>query len=414
MKKGFLFLIACTVLSCSAFLFLPQEIDAATFQQNNCPIILAQSWTSETEGLNRIQAVLNAGGYDARTASVGPVSSAWDRACELYAQIKGGTVDYGEAHAKKFGHARYGRTYPALYPQWGITNAGALKPNMIHLIGYSFEGITARVLVELLENGSADEIAATKDGSLSPLFTGHHCWVLSCSAIASPHNGTTLLDRYLANGLDSSSTLRIMILLSEGIFDDTSVYDIDLDQWGFYNRPDESFNRLLSRLASKRFLNEKDFSYYDLTPKGIYALNTWVKSRPFVYYFSLSANAMTKGTLPVVNYFIPISSMTPDLKSYASFMGAYYLRLLGPVPIDGRWWPNDGLVNTVSEAGPQACANRIDTITAYYGYPISGTWNYMGIVNGADHFQVIDTTEYYDAVPWFLNFAKILYGLIPR
>lgn len=39
-------------------------------------------------------------------ASVGPLSSAHDRACELAAQIKGTRVDYGAAHAKREGHAR--------------------------------------------------------------------------------------------------------------------------------------------------------------------------------------------------------------------------------------------------------------------------------------------------------------------
>lgn len=34
----------------------------------------------------------------------GPVSSMHDRACELYYTIKGGTVDYGEEHAKQHGH----------------------------------------------------------------------------------------------------------------------------------------------------------------------------------------------------------------------------------------------------------------------------------------------------------------------
>ena len=34
-------------------------------------------------------------------ASVGPLSSAHDRACELAAQIKGARVDYGEEHARR-------------------------------------------------------------------------------------------------------------------------------------------------------------------------------------------------------------------------------------------------------------------------------------------------------------------------
>ena len=37
-------------------------------------------------------------GYECYSASVGPMSSAWDRACELYAQLMGTTVDYGIAH----------------------------------------------------------------------------------------------------------------------------------------------------------------------------------------------------------------------------------------------------------------------------------------------------------------------------
>ena len=34
--------------------------------------------------------------------SVGPVSSNWDRAIEAYYQLKGGQVDYGKVHSKKY------------------------------------------------------------------------------------------------------------------------------------------------------------------------------------------------------------------------------------------------------------------------------------------------------------------------
>lgn len=36
---------------------------------------------------------LSAHGYNCHAASVGPLSSAWDRACELYAQLAGTVVD---------------------------------------------------------------------------------------------------------------------------------------------------------------------------------------------------------------------------------------------------------------------------------------------------------------------------------
>ncbi len=52
--------------------------------------------------------------------SMGPFTGAWDRACEVYAQLVGSTVDYGKAHSAKYGHERFGRTYTkALLPEWG-------------------------------------------------------------------------------------------------------------------------------------------------------------------------------------------------------------------------------------------------------------------------------------------------------
>ena len=36
---------------------------------------------------------------------------AWDRACELYAQLNGLVTDYGAGHFARCGHLRYGRDY---------------------------------------------------------------------------------------------------------------------------------------------------------------------------------------------------------------------------------------------------------------------------------------------------------------
>ena len=53
-------------------------------------------------GLNvtNIETHLRDAGYDVYMASVGPHSSAWDRACELYAQLTGTRTDYGAAHSR--------------------------------------------------------------------------------------------------------------------------------------------------------------------------------------------------------------------------------------------------------------------------------------------------------------------------
>lgn len=47
-------------------------------------------------------------GLDVFVASVGPFSSNYDRAVELYAQIKGLVADYGQSHATANSHSRYG------------------------------------------------------------------------------------------------------------------------------------------------------------------------------------------------------------------------------------------------------------------------------------------------------------------
>ena len=95
-------------------------------------------------------------GIEAYAPQVGPMNSAWDRACNLYAMLTGTRVDYGVAHSKKNNHARYGRTYAPLVQDWGkeLPDGGIKK---VHLLGHSFGGATMRMLAELLTNGSEEE-----------------------------------------------------------------------------------------------------------------------------------------------------------------------------------------------------------------------------------------------------------------
>lgn len=129
-------------------------------------------------------------GYESYAAQVGPLSGAWDRACELYAQLTGTTVDYGAAHSAEKGHDRYGITYEQpLFEGWSAEKK-------VNLIGHSFGGATTRLFLELLANGSAEEVAAAKAAGTeaSPLFTGGKGdWVYSLTAVAAPHNGTTFI-----------------------------------------------------------------------------------------------------------------------------------------------------------------------------------------------------------------------------
>lgn len=77
---------------------------------NNYPIVMVHGcfgWGSnEGAGLyywggkESLTQKLTEKGYTVYSPSIGPVSSNWDRACELYTYIVGGTVDYGESHSK--------------------------------------------------------------------------------------------------------------------------------------------------------------------------------------------------------------------------------------------------------------------------------------------------------------------------
>ena len=83
-----------------------------------------------------LPAYLTDQGFEVYDPSVGKYSSAWDRACELYAQLMGGTVDYGVAHSEKYGHKRYGRTYEKpLFNGFG-------PEKKVNLVGHSFGGAT--------------------------------------------------------------------------------------------------------------------------------------------------------------------------------------------------------------------------------------------------------------------------------
>ena len=168
---------------------------------------------------------LNACGYDCRAASVGIISSAWDRACELYAELTGGTADYGIAHAQHFGHARFGTAYPApLVPDWG-----ADRP--IDLVGHSFGGATARLLLQLLADGCPEEVQAAEAAgeAPSPLFTGGKAgWVHALVAIAAPHDGSTFLD-VQPDAANALSTLFLGAARALGISAFKGVYDFRLD-----------------------------------------------------------------------------------------------------------------------------------------------------------------------------------------
>jgi triacylglycerol lipase len=351
------------------------------------------------------QSVTNSG-YTAAPAHVGPFSSVWDRACELYAYIKGGTVDYGQAHASKYGHTRYGRTFPGLYTQWGETSSTG-GVNKVHLIAHSMGGPTVRLLARLLATGSAEEQAATPASELSPLFAGgKSSWLDGIVTLAATHNGTTAM--YGTQDIAPLPFFNELIAVIAALVPQGSSllgFDFMLDQWGLDWQPGESLSGFISRVANSKFATTTDNALNDLTLSGASVLNGYVSAQPEHYYFSVSTQRTTED--PITGHQVPIADITapPPLYNISAFMGEY--TQTSPFVVNSNWWPNDSLVNTNTSA-PGPTLNSTDVIVSYNGgTPVRGAWNYMGIMSNYSHLDIVgwglqSVTAWYDNLAAFL------------
>ncbi|MBR3552067.1 MAG: helix-turn-helix domain-containing protein [Clostridia bacterium] len=299
-----------------------------------------------------LAADLRSAGYDVVAPRVGPISSTWDRACELYAQLTGTTVDYGEAHAKQHGHARFGRSYDtALVPDWGQKkNGGQLVK--INLVGHSYGGTTARLLTWLLANGSDAERQAT-GRETSPLFTGGKGdWVHSVTTLATPHDGTSLTCALNAPaalfGIDLTKTLFDVLFKFAGVISTPDTpFDFMLDQ---FDIAAVSGTQAQKDAVTSFFRLGTDNAGYDLSPDGAKALGSTIGTVDSVYYFSFAYRTTQEGML--LGYEIPDKDTNPLLMPTATAIGLYTGTTPGGIEIGDAWLPNDGLVNVISALYP--------------------------------------------------------------
>ena len=322
-------------------------------------------------------------GYKAYEASVGPLSSAWDRACELYAQLTGTRVDYGAAHAAKYGHERYGVDY-GQYSKL-IPNYSWSAVNKINLVGHSFGGATSRLFEDIMAEGSDEEKAATTDGSLSPFFQGGKGdWVYSITALAAPSNGTTFIE---ANEDFTAAVAQLTTDMAKalGITKYKGVYDFQLNQFGIYKNNNETILEALDRVLSSDFLSHNDNAFEDLTIDKAMYINSSIEMQPGIYYFSYYG-CRTYVT-PLGNS-LPNFRMWAPLKIFAARMGSYFGCTAGsfqdgygdaqetvsvtPTYCGSSWQPSDGMVNVVSGMYPYHLEDGIVVPDAHLTFTYSG------------------------------------------
>ncbi len=350
----------------------------------------------DTEGINKkapywggttgsIIEYLSGKGIECYATSEGPISSAWDQACELYAQLKGTRVDYGEHHSRVYGHKRFGRTYKKpLLENWSAEKK-------VHLIGHSFGGHVIRLLTYLLENGAPDEVELNREDT-SPLFMGgQKDLVCSVSAICSPLNGTDAyqsVKKYHLLPMLKFVTLNSAVILSRTKLQGGMI-DVHLEQMGV-NKTDEIKDTKKFVPVMKDLFLCKESIDYDMTDKGTEELNGFVKNVSSVYYFSYPYNLLEeneKGKL------VPKNTKNPLMKSTANLM------LRTDKALNKTTVGTDGLIDVVSAMHP---ANE-----PYKPYapnvPLdAGIWNVMPTGKG-DHGTPIglfadkdETHKFYD------------------
>ena len=343
--------------------------------KNKCPFIFVHGmfgW-GDSIGINKVSPYwgsttgdlikyMNSRGYECYAASVGPVSSAWDNACELYAQLTGTRVDYGAAHSKAHGHERFGRTYKKPLFE-GFCETG------IHLIGHSHGGQVARLLAHLLTYGDKSEIEAAGEDNVSSLFTGgKESLILSVTSVCTPNNGTTLYEMAeeanIVNVIGSATDF-LMALIGRTFLHGRFV-DYQLEQYGLTplrgeKKADKIFN------AMNKLRDGNDHVLSDLSFKGAYELNSKIEISSNITYFCYTASAVEgENNTPKNVTCLPLKPLCKLIANHELPRDEYSFG------INSSWRENDGLVNTVSGRNPIDEPARI-----FDGNIEKGIWNIM-------------------------------------
>ncbi len=327
------------------------------------PVVLPPYWGGNKVDLDK---ELNKQGYDVREGGMSPFGSNYDRALELYYYIKGGTVDYGAYHSKKYGHARYGKTYKGIYPEWA-------PGKKVHLVGHSFGGQTIQVLEDMLRNGVPEEIEYQKKhgGDIPEIFAGgNDNMVSSVTTIATPHNGTFISDKLGNKPIARKLFYKILKYTSNKY----TKADYGLEPWGIKQRDDESFIQYLKRVKDNKVWKTEDTSFTDGSIEGSKKINDRLTLSKDVAYTSITA----EDTHKTFN-----NRQRGNFKMFAPFK--LLANLVGRQNPES-WREGDGPVPLKSGLYP---FNKPHKDTTFDSKPELGLWGVMPTLKNWDHMDLV-------------------------
>lgn len=342
--------------------------------------------------------LLNKNGYKAYAASLGPLSSAWDRACELYAQLTGTKTDYGKAHSEAHGHKRFGKDFknkPLMKKAWN-------KKTPISLVGYSFGGETARLFTSLLAFGNSAEKKATGNKT-SPLFKGGFSkGIRSVVCVASPHNGTQVA----SSSFDAKNPLKTanaMLSLSNLVSKSGASYSVSSLWLGHFGIKGNNVVQNMS--GFEKFITSKDSCLYDLTISGAKKLSSKIKLCKNTYYLSYSFY-VTK----TVKNGKQVPKKCPDsLLASSKAICATQGKTISSVKMTKSWAINDGLVPLASAKFPSCDKKTAESFeeAKKKGKILKGRWYYLKPTYGTNHLSVMTGEELPGSFKsFFLSVAK--------
>ncbi len=333
-------------------------------------------------GSRRLFPYLRKKGYEIYAPSLGPFCSAWDRACELWAYLLGGTVDYGKVHSEKFNHKRFGRTYEGVLKDLGQNEAH----KKINLYGHSFGGPTIKAFVDILNQGSAEEREGTDPDDLSDFFKGGHSHFVHTAVTMSGVNNGTILDQCFDDKsmhMVERAVLKVTSLLGYSPYN--YFFDFGQQQFGLARYPEENRDQKVKPQSKedyeagvRKYASSKlDRSNWEMDIIWCKWMNDHQTVAKDVYYFAERACNSHIGDdgFAHPNTMNPITHFTGNIigkKQPVRETGYEY----GP-----EWYMNDGFVPVIGQSAPlNQPSIEADRNTEFR----PGIWYNMPVRNG-DH-----------------------------
>ena len=115
---------------------------------------------------------------------------------------------------------------------------------------------------------------------------------------------------------------------------------------------------------------------------------------------------MGKGFLPAVGMNLALVLPAVAIGRYRDEAPGYGLPALNE-----SWWPNDGVVNSLSMSGPKiGSRDHIVNVEKDQPMPVfqPGKWHFMGLLQGWDHLDVIGQQTMLDYREFYLRLGKLL------